>query len=363
MSKVLDAQPAASSPAPSENLTALPVSPVRERISALQGEDLTHYRNTGELPEDKTPAAASSPALDTPTQTPDPSSDAVKPPDSAPDDDPQEPISERSKRREEKNKLRFDALTASNGQLKAELELVKKQLAEGTAPKTPTTETLKADALTKPPRLKDFPDTPAGVEQWEEATLKWQSEEIERRIEARLNRERATTETARTNESWSSQLKASESAHPDFAEIADKAPLSAVGIEILKAHPQGTEILYFLGRTENAEEAMRILQDTDIDGLSYAELRKAQNQPAIKARTLTALGIARAELNAIGRSLKAAPPKKEPVTSGKLPPSSTVTVPAKGTSIGDPIAEALARKDGSYIKLMNEQERRELKNR
>lgn len=369
MPPTTDAQPAAPSPA-AEPLAALPVSPVRERISALHGEELTHYQTTGELPEDKsTPTADPSPAIE-PTQAAGPSPDAENGPESASGkDEHQEHVpvneSDQQRLRREANKKRWDDLIEERGQLKAKVEIYEKQLAAGTAPKTPIDNPEKpavsADAL---PDLDDYLENSKTAKQWQQDFAAAVLTKANAAMDARLNQQTAQT---RTESGWQQQLNAGEAAHgKEFRKIAFEAPFSSIGLEQVQLHPQGAAIAYYLGLPENAEEAKELMADTGIDGLDLAALYKAaQHDPKIYARVLEMRGAVKARFQAIAKTLNSkAPADTKPVTSGKLPPSSTVQVPSKGTAVGDPIDDALKRKDTrSYIQLMNDQERRELKNR
>lgn len=370
MSKVLDAQPAASSTAvPAPSSVTLPVNPIRERVNALSSGDREHYRNTGEFPEDKlTQTADPSPAPET-TQSTGPSPDAENGPDAASGEDQSEPAPIAGKpRRNEKNEQRFELLTSHNAELKARVALLEKTLAEGTAPKTPSVETPKPDGLKKP-RLSDYPGTPEGIAKYEDD----QEAYFDAKNEARFNREKNAQQTEKANQTWGDRVKAAEAKHPvntekpdgrDYQSVISKLKVTPVMNQEILAHENGAELSYWLGLPENADEMADFIKRTHVGGMSGEQLQSAcAKNPAIRDQALIALGVAKAELDRINRSLNKAPTTPEPKDriGGRHRPSSEVQVPARGTAIGDPIEDALKRRDTkTYIKLMNEKERREL---
>ncbi len=305
--------------------------------------DVTHWEKTGEYqaPESTKPAE-SSPAKPTIAE---PSPAASKGPDDAPGKDDVEP------KPEDPRNLRSQLKRAN-----ARAEQLERELAESRrpAPETRKEETVSpATAATKAPRLKDYAGTEEGVEQWQAATEAYYVKLAEDRIEARFGRERTQAEVWKIAESWDSQVKAATADtvnFKDFETIADDAVISAAGLEIIKSHPHGAAVLYYLGLPENAELANSIFADTDIDGLDYAALVKAQANPQIKARTLQALGYARAKFNDIAASLsKKAPTTETPlkeVIRAKPRPSAEAGRGGTGSVSGDPLTQAY--KDGNF---------------
>ena len=372
MNEVLDAQPAASSPAPVVETAVpanLPVSSVRERISSLAGDDLAHYRATGEFPEDKTPAAEPSPAPET-TQATDSSSEATKGPEVATGEDDQEPTpvneSEKAKKARIRNAARWDEVIEERGRLKAENEILRKQLAEGTAPKTSTVEAAKPGEI-ETPDLDDYLEQGKTTKEWQKdyakavrAQAKADAEAI---VESAFTREKTVTQNAKAGETFQSRVNAAKAVHADYDAVVAKAIYSPAMLDAMRSNEQFAEILYQLGMPEHVAEATRIAKLTDIDGLDYKALSEAsKTNPVVRDRIHRAIGRAESEIERFAEKLTA-PPEKPRTASGKFAPSSTVQVPAKGTAVGDPIAEALARKDTrTYIRLMREAETRELKN-
>lgn len=358
MYPVIDAVPAASSPA-TEN-----ANPLRQQLNALDSSARDHFRKTGELPESLTTPADSSPATETQAQSADPPSDenAENTSDSAPGGEPQEPTKDQ---KQSNRDWRKEVLKVKDEQI----ELLKSQLAESrkSAPAAPKVEAPKPSTAesSELPDLDDYLAQGKTAKQWQadygKEAIKLAVKQAEALIDSRFAREQTSAQAAEKSKLWTASKEAATKKYKDFEAVADRAPVNPVLVEALRGHAQPAEILYFLGNPANAEEAKRIFADTDIDGLDHETLKKAQSNPAISARTNTALGIARAEFNAIARSLLKAPSKEKTVdsVSGGPRPSSEVTVPGKGVPVGNSIEDAIKRGDTrAYRELMNAEDRK-----
>lgn len=347
MSKVLDAQPAAPSPAPevpqgSAATFTVPETPKYDTDGLSTAEKQARFAE-GKFPKrvEAKPAAA-------PTATPageTPGTEAASETDD--EEKPDETPAERRKR----NRGLREELIRSNERNK----ILEAQIAESRkpAPAAPKDDPKPVTAPTKRPLLKDYSGENA-VEKWETDLAAFSDAEMDRRIEARFGREKVTTQSTEASKSWNSQMDAERAIHADFDTVADRAIVSPAALRAITAHPKGAALLYALALPENAALAKKIFAKTDIDGLDPAALRKASANPAMRDRIQRAVGIAEAELDHLAERL-ATPPKDEPKPkTNTSAPDPARPAGGNGTAISDPIAAALKAKDWpTYNRLMD----------
>lgn len=205
-----------------------------------------------------------------------------------------------------------------------EIKFLREQLAAKptSAPAAPTKEEPAKPAISqaKPrPQPKDFNGADAD-EAWAkylDADGKWMAEEIQRQaaeiVESRFSKAEVQSKAAKVTESWQERIKTATAAKPDWEAIANKAIISPAAITLIPRTDKGEDVLYYLGQSENAEEAERIAAMTDIPGYAdWPSLKKAaESNPALRDRVLIAQGMAQAEFNRI--AFKLANPPAKPV--------------------------------------------------
>lgn len=306
-----------------ETTTPVDSSTTQETLNKMTDATRAEWLRTGKLPEhaEKQESAPASPEK---AEAKEPAAGDES--ESAPDKDEDEV------KLSEKGQRRFKQLLGRIKELEAEVAKSK------TAPD-------KVVEREQKPRITNY-DT---VDDYEKAMDAWTAKEVEFKAQEALTKERAEKEKAdrdsavearnkELEKNWRGQVTASTKLHPDFLEVAAKAPLIEGSIPdgyLVHTCECGTELLYYFGQHPEELERINEMENklAQVRELTKIELKLSSPPATIKEK-----------------------PKVAVIT-----PKPASEVGSRGTPAEDPVTEAL--KEGDFAKYQREANARERKAR
>lgn len=345
MSKVLDAQPAAPSPAPA---IAAPPSVIPDTSHATDMDDMDPKERSkaifdGRFPKriEKTAKPAESPAATNPAaESPKKDASAETAPDSGHGDE-DEPANETPAERRKRNRGLREELLRANERIKVyESQLAEsRKSAPAAAKEDPKPQAVAESVNESLPDLDEYLESGKSAKQWQldygKAVREQARKDAQSIVEERFGKYSAEQKQTEAAKSIETRVKEAKVKYSDFEALVLKpespVPASDVMIRDIQSRQDGMDIAYYLAK--------------------HPEL-------SAKLAKLTAAGDAKSEarieieFDRIAEDIKAPPaaqaeaPAPKKLTSAPTPPK---PVSGSGAATGDPLKKAYAEKDWDTV--------------
>lgn len=233
-----------------------------------------------------------------------------------PDGDEKKKADEEAKQADEKKRNRtreyINRINTENAEMRRRLAELEQRSQPTAGRHSQPAQTQQAHDAAKPPKLEDYN---YDFEAWQQATLEYQAEQLQKRLAAEQKQAETTRSQQETQARYDASAAAFADAHPDFYEVVGSIDPSFLTVELQAAiigHEKGPEIAYHLANNED-------------DLWQLASIR-ADLLPAAVARLASRLGAAQPPVTPAANApepQQSLPPKR-PV-SQTPPPPPTVT--------------------------------------